>query len=132
MEIILKLPNWLRWILLPFASILTLIIINFLGKIATKIIIFLTTQGWSENFFEFLLIPGISGYCAVYIAMVIAPNNKKIVGYSIAFFWIAMAGALAVLNFMLKEWPSVLQSITIIAGCIIAIYDPLQDEITYK
>jgi len=129
MNLIYKLPKWLRWILLPFVSFLTILLVNILGKLAAKILLFLSNPGgWSENFFEFFLNPGIAGFCAVYIAMAFAPKNKKFVGYAAAFVWIAIAGAIAVFNFMLREWPSVLQSVTTIAGCVFAIYDPLPEE----
>ncbi len=129
MHLIYKLPNWLRWILLPFVSLLTILLVNILGKLAAKLLLFLASPGvWSENFFEFFLNPGIAGFCAVYIAMAFAPKKKKMIGYTAAFLWIAIAGALAVFNFMLREWPSVLQSATTIAGCIFAIYDPLPEE----
>ena len=95
MNLIYKLPKWLRWILLPFVSFLTILLVNILGKLAAKILLFLSNPGgWSENFFEFFLNPGIAGFCAVYIAMAFAPKNKKFVGYAAAFVWIAIAGAL--------------------------------------
>ena len=129
MNLIYKLPKWLRWILLPFASVIGWFLVNLLAKLASKIFMFLSSPGgWSENFFEYVLNPGIAGFCAVYIAMIFAPKHKKFVGYAAAFLWIAIAGALAVFNFMLREWPSVLQSVTTIAGCVFAIYDPLPEE----
>lgn len=129
MNLIYKLPKWLRWILLPFASVVCWFLVNLLAKLASKIFMFLSSPGgWSENFFEYVLNPGIAGFCAVYIAMVFAPKNKKIVGYAAAFIWVAIAGALAVFNFMLKEWPALLSSITTIVGCAIAIYEPIAEE----
>ena len=129
MHLIYKLPNWARWILLPFASILTWFLVNVLGEIAAKILLFLSNpSGWSENFFEYFLNPGISGFCAVYIAMAFAPRKKKFVGYTAAFLWVAFAGALSFFNFMLKDWPALLSSITTIVGCAIAIHEPIPEE----
>ena len=84
--------------------------------------------GWSENFFEYVLNPGVAGFCAVYIAMIFAPKNKKIVGYTAAFLWVGFAGALAFFNIMLKEWPALLSSIFTIVGCAYAIYEIPPEE----
>jgi hypothetical protein len=130
MNLIYKLPKWLRWILLPFASVICWFLVNLLAKLAAKIFIFLSSPGvWSENFFDYFLNPGIAGFCAVYIAAIFAPNNKKIVCYVAAFLWVCFAGALAFFNIMLKEWPALLSSITTIAGCAFAIYAPLPEEV---
>jgi hypothetical protein len=129
MHLILKLPNWIRWILTPFASIICWFLVNLLAKVAAKIFLFLSSPGtWSENFFEYFLNPGIAGYCAVYIAMMFAPKNKKLVGYTAAFLWVAFAGALAFFNLMLKEWPALLSSITTIVGCALAINEIPPEE----
>lgn len=129
MNLIYNLPKWLRWILLPFASILCWFLVNLLAKLAAKIFMFLSSPGgWSENFFEYVLNPGIAGFCAVYIAMILAPKNKKFVGYAVAFLWVGFAGALGFFNFMLNEWPALLSSITTIAGCAFAIYQPPPEE----
>jgi cytochrome bd-type quinol oxidase subunit 2 len=129
MNLIYKIPNWLRWILLPFASIISLILVNILAKLAAKIFMFLSSPGgWSENFFEYFLNPGIAGFCAVYVAMVFAPKKKKLVGYIAAFIWIVIAAALAVFYIMTKEWPTLLASATTIAGCVFAIYEPPSEE----
>jgi hypothetical protein len=129
MNLICKLPKWLRWILLPFASVIGWFLVNLLAKLASKIFMFLSSPGgWSENFFEYVLNPGIAGFCAVYIAMIFAPKHKKFVGYAAAFLWVGFAGALAFFNIMLKEWPALLSSITTIAGCAFAIYEPPPEE----
>ncbi|MBZ1351199.1 hypothetical protein KZZ10_11125 [Alcaligenaceae bacterium LF4-65] len=133
MNLIYRLPIFVRWILLPFASFFTVLLVNAFGKLAAKIFVFLSTPGGlSENFFEFLFLPGVSGFCGVYIAMAFAPKKKSFVGYTVAFLWIALAGALAVFNIMLREWPSVLQSASLIGGCILAIYNPLPEETSQK
>jgi cytochrome bd-type quinol oxidase subunit 2 len=129
MNLIYKLPKLLRWILLPFASVVGWFLVNILAKLASKIIMFLSSPGgWSENFFEYVLIPGIAGFCAVYIAMIFAPKHKKFVGYATAFLWVGFAGALAFFNIMLKEWPALLSSITTMVGCTFAIYEPPSEE----
>ena len=129
MNLIYKLPKWLRWILLPFASVIGWFLVNLLAKLASKIFVFLSSPGgWSENFFEYVLNPGIAGFCAVYIAMIFAPKHKKYVGYVAAFLWVGFAGALAFFNIMLKEWPALLSSITTIVGCAFAMYEPPPEE----
>jgi cytochrome bd-type quinol oxidase subunit 2 len=100
-----------------------------LASLAAKIFMFLSSPGgWSENFFEYVLNPAIAGFCAIYIAMVFAPKNKKFAGYATAFLWVGFISALAFFNFMLKEWPALLSSITTIAGCAFAIYLPPPEE----
>lgn len=129
MNLIYMLPRWLRWILLPFASVICWLLVNLLARLAAKIFLFLSSPGvWSENFFEYFLNPGIAGFCAVYVAMIFAPNNKKFVGYVAAFLWVGFAGASAFFNLMLNEWPALLSSITTIAGCALAIYNPPPEE----
>ena len=124
MQLIYKLPDWVRWILLPFASIISWLLVNILAKFAAKILLFLSNTGWSENFFEYFLNPGFAGFCAVYSGMVFAPKNKKLSGYVVAFLWIALSAALAVFDIMTTQWPALLASITTIAGCYFAICEP--------
>ena len=130
MDFVNKLPNFLRWLLLPFASIITWWLVNFLGQFAAKLIIFLSNPagGWGENFFLYLLNPGISGYCAVYVAMLFAPSKRLYVAYISGFIWIAFSVAAGVLAAVTYSWPAVLACVATLVGCAIAIYDPLPDE----
>ena len=130
MDFVNKLPNFLRWLLLPFASIIAWWLVNFLGQYAAKLIIFLSNPagGWGENFFLYLLNPGISGYCAVYVAMLFAPSKRLYVAYISGFIWIAFSVAAGVLAAVTYSWPAVLACIATLVGCAIAIYDPLPDE----
>jgi len=129
MNFIYKFPRWLRWILLPFVSVISWWLIHLVGEIFAKVFIFLSKPGgWSENFFIYLVNPGIAGYCAVHIAMIFAPKNKKYIGYIFGFIWIALAGAAGFLSMMTGQWPTVLGSICTIVGCAIAINDPPPEE----
>lgn len=123
MDFIEKIPNFWRWILIPISSIFTWLLVLFVGKIVGKLVVFIQAGlGYSENFFEYLLNPGLAGYFAVLIAILFAPRKKRIVGIVLGVFWVMVAGIMAFAAVLISNWASLLAAVATLIGCGVAIY----------
>jgi hypothetical protein len=92
-----KLPKWVRWALTPIASVATFVVVAIVANIAAKIFVFIGgDRGWSINFFEYLLIPGIAAYCAVLVTGTLAPIGKQKTAVAYAAMWVCMCGVVTV------------------------------------
>lgn len=120
-EIVNKIPNWARWPLTPVASGITFAVVLVSASIAAKILVFLGGErGWSDNFLQYLIVPGIGGYCSVTVAAIVAPRFKKITAIIFGSIWIFLAGGLTFFTVMTAEWKNLIMIASICIGCGIA------------
>jgi len=120
-DIVNKVPNWIRWPLIPIASVITAVVVWALASIAAKILVFLGgDRGFSDNFFQYLIVPGIGSYCSVTAAAIVAPKFKKIAAIVLGSVWIFLAGGLTFFTVMSAEWKSLISIASICIGCGIA------------
>lgn len=122
-----KLPNWLRWPLTPIASVICFIVVSVVGSIAARILVFFSGPrgGWSDNFFDYLVIPAVAGFCAVSIVAFVAPKAKRMATIIIAGVWILLAGAATFFSVLSSDWKNLLFIIALIVG---AGYAPMNME----
>jgi hypothetical protein len=87
-----KMPAWLRWILLPFASIGAYIIINLIVGIVGSLFDFLSNSPYSSNFSKYVIAPGFAGYGAISVIAILSPAGhlKAVLGG--AGFWMFVFG----------------------------------------
>lgn len=117
-----KIPPWIRWAFLPVASPLTLVIVSIVATIGSKLLVFIGGErGWSENFYSYLLVPGISGYFAVMVTYVLAPNGKIKAAMVFALIWIAVCGYISFIFVASGQWKSLLFPISMTVGCALAV-----------
>lgn len=113
-----KIPAWLRWPLIPVTSVITAIMVWILATIAAKLFVFIGgDRGMSDNFFQYLIVPGIAGYCSVTASAIIAPRFKKLTAIIIGSIWIALAGGLTFFTILAFEWKNLLLIASICIGC---------------
>ena len=113
-----RLPIWLRWFLTPIASAATFIVVIFVANIASKIIVFISgPRGvWSENFFDYLVNPGLAGYLAVGVVGLLAPKAKRMTSVVIAAIWILLAGGMTFFSILSGEWKNLLFIVAVVVG----------------
>jgi hypothetical protein len=82
MEYVEKLPAWLRWVLLPFACVLALILVH----IAARVYFWLQARmlglgegAWLTLISDHVVSGALTGFATVYVGSLVAPSNRKIV-----------------------------------------------------
>jgi hypothetical protein len=123
-----RIPNWLRWPLSPIASIASFFIVGVVANIVAKIFVFFTGDrggGFNENFFTFLVVPGLASYAAVHIGALVAPSAQKITAVVYASICAALCGAFSVWIFVGGDYKFLIVIASITVGSAIA---ALQEE----
>ena len=85
-ELIKKIPNWARWILVPFASYAGMRLASLLGSIIIEIILRLTGSSISWMLVSFMSdLRGLGGgFLTIYSGTLMAPNHKVMTGLVLA------------------------------------------------
>jgi hypothetical protein len=125
-----KLPNWLRWILIPVFAAITALLVAIVGNIASKILVFFSDgRGWGDNFFQYLVIPGFSTYCSIKASSFIAPRFKSITAIFIASVWVFGAGVITFFTFLLPmhEWKNLIIVFSVLIGCYFAAIETYEE-----
>lgn len=127
MTFIEKLPNWLRWGLTPFSSIVTLIIVSLVIGLIARLFGF-KEGDFFDDLYRHTLHPAVTGYAALYGGVVMAPSNKKIValcqgGLLVLFGGFAVTGALSIAN-----WWGLINIISTVIGVGAGIYQVFTEE----
>lgn len=116
-ELIEKLPNWLRWVLVPISAVVTLLVVWFLANLLNKIFSFLSgPENNSEKFVSYLIIPGVVSYCSVIASAFMAPRFKYVTAIIVSFIWIFVAGAVTFFTFLNQQWSYLLIIASFIFG----------------
>lgn len=127
-DIVNKIPAWLRWPMIPVASVITSVVVWVLASIVAKLWVFLGgDRGMSDNFFQYLLVPGFAVYCSVKVAAVIAPTFKKITAIVFGSIWISLAGGMTFFTVIAGEWKGLITIASICIGCGIAALESYGD-----
>jgi len=126
MSFIDKIPNFIRWLLVPVVVVLTALIVWLVAGILAKIFIFMSDSRYGtgmlgENFFDYILIPGLGSFSSVIAAAIMAPKFEKIVAITVGCFWLMISGGMAYAAFILANWPGLLVTVSISVGCWMAV-----------
>jgi len=123
-NIVEKIPNWFRWILIPIVTIVITLLTAILTNIATKIVLFLGLFGdFSENFYVYLVSPVIVLFCSIYATIILAPNAKKMTGIIVATMWGLFYGIVAYFAVLNNDWGGIIGVVAVVTGCWLAIYN---------
>jgi hypothetical protein len=120
-SIVRKIPNWIRWLLIPITAVVTAVVVWFVAGILAKILVFFDGgRGWSENFFQYLLIPGFGSYYSVVASTAMAPKFKQFTALLFGAAWAFAAGALTFISILTATWASLIAVASVCVGCGIA------------
>lgn len=113
-----KIPNWLRWPLIPVTAILTAIVVWFAASLLAKILVFFDGgRGWGENFFQYLIIPGLASFSSVLVGTTTAPRFRTIVALTLAALYVFAAGTLTFFSIFSGMWANLIMFFSIFIGC---------------
>ena len=117
-----KIPNWLRWPLIPITTVVTVVVVWFIASLLAKIFVFVDGgRGWGENFFQYLLIPGFSIYWSVVVGTAMAPRYRQFTTLLLGAVWAFAAGALTFMTVLTATWASLITVASACVGCALAV-----------
>lgn len=125
MEYIERLPNWLRWILCPIASVLALVVVNFFSYHILRYSSAWAGFGPDSLYFLFTsatIVPATVGFMAVVVGVQVAPSSKLIVAIVLALVYAVVGGFGVVVSFLAKDWYRVTSFVMVIVGLGAAVY----------
>jgi hypothetical protein len=123
-----KIPNAIRWVLVPIAAIIAAVVVWLLAGIAAKLIVFFGNgRGWGENFFQYLLIPGIGTFFSVLTGAAIAPRYRAISAITLGVIWCFGAGATTFFIVLSGTWSALIAICSMCVGVAIAVFSPLPE-----
>ena len=106
-----------RWILVPILSIVAFPVVFLLAAIASRLLsFFMGPTALSDNFFDYVVAPGVAGFYSVQLAGMVAPSAKKAAALAIAAVLTATYGFVAVLALVMGTWPIALATIPAVIG----------------
>lgn len=128
-----RIPDWIRWVLVPITAAITAVLVWFLGGIAAKIIVFFSAgRGWGENFFEYLIIPGLGSAFWVVTAVSMAPRYRNMTGLVLGIVWLFLAGGVTFFSILSGIWANLISVGSVCVGTGIAVLntysEPLIDQ----
>lgn len=123
-EVLERIPKWLRWLMAVPLSALTIFIVYWAVVLGGIVMNFLGPTGaaWGNNFFAYLLAPGVSGFSSTYVVHSVVPNHKRIAAVTIAGLWVGISGFLVVFALLSKQWAIALAAVSAVVGVVVALY----------
>ena len=113
-------PNWLRWILIPIASILAMFVLNAILELS------ISRVGIGDTFFGSVqrntINAGAVGFIAVYAGVYVAPNRKEIVSLILGILYIFLGSWSLLIGITESDYWIILNIISVFIGTGIAIY----------
>lgn len=125
MNYIDKVPNWLRWILVPIASIIAGVLITVMGRIFFWLQAKMSGIGegaWLDLIWTSVFVGGVTGFGLIYAGAHIAPSGKKMVALCLGALWIMAGGTSIYLSILKSNWWEVVEIVSTIVGIGSAIY----------
>lgn len=123
-----KIPNLIRWMLVPITAVITAVVVWFLAGIAAKILVFFDNgRGWGENFFQYLLIPGVGTFFSVMTGAIMAPRYRATTAMLLGVLWCFGAGALTFFSILTGTWSTLIAIASMCVGIVLAVFSPQSD-----
>lgn len=130
LDLVERIPNLIRWLLIPLASLLAYVLTGFVINILGAIFVFISSVygGWNQKFFTYLVSPGVSGFAAIYISVILAPLAKRAVAIFISAVWFVIAGGMLAFAYWNTDWGLSLAVVSTAVGCGFAL-SMVQEEV---
>ena len=95
MELLNRIPNWIRWILVPIASFLSAFILNFLLSFFYNVLPYLqpiNPDWFGMKALKFSFVPLMNGSVLVLSGVIVAPQYRKATSIVLGVIYIFLAG----------------------------------------
>jgi hypothetical protein len=131
MDFIERLPNWLRWILVPVSSVLAMFIVNILARLFFWLqarFLGLGEGAWLELIWKNVLSGGVTGFAMVYIGVMTAPFGKKVVALVLGGLFVMLGGLSFLMALGKEDWWGATEVGFTIVGLGFAIFHVFEEE----
>lgn len=126
-----KFPNWLRWLLVPIAVIVSLIAVSiasalffwFQGKMLG-----LGEGAWLDRIWQNIFGPGVSAFAAVYSGVYVAPLGKKATAIVIGIVMLLVSGATMLVTISQSNWWGLLAVLATVGGVGFSVNEIFNEE----
>ena len=95
MELLNRIPNWIRWILVPIASILSAFILNILMTLFYNVLPYLEPidpDSFGMKALKFSFVPWMTGLVLVFSGAAVAPQYRKTTSIVLGVIYVFLAG----------------------------------------
>ena len=131
MEYVEKLPNWLRWILVPVACILALLLVH----LALAILFWLQEKfmgmgedAWFGLIYNHIVTGGLTGYATVIIGCLVAPSHRKVVCLAVGGILVMICGLTLLVVLAKHQYWEAADTVATVIGVGVAIYTIFEEE----
>lgn len=129
-EIIEKMPNWLRWTLVPIAVLFSFVVVGLLSQGFVWLqsrMLGLGEDAWLDKIWFNALAPAVTGYFTVIAGVICAPTNKKVVSLVIGILLFMLAGISLMSLLGRGDWWGMINVVATVGGIGGAIYTTFED-----
>ena len=95
MELLNRIPNWIRWILVPIASFLSAFILNILMTLFYDVLPYLKPidpDSFGMKALKFSFVPWMTGLVLVFSGAAVAPQYRKTTSIALGVIYVFLAG----------------------------------------
>ena len=95
MELLNRIPNWIRWILVPIASFLSAFILNILMTLFYDVLPYLQPidpDSFGMKALKFSFVPWMTGLVLVFSGAAVAPQYRKTTSIALGVIYVFLAG----------------------------------------
>ena len=95
MELLNRIPNWIRWILVPVASVLSSFILYTLTTLFYKVLPYLQPidpDSFGMKALKFSFVPWMTGLVLVFSGAAVAPQYRKTTSIVLGVIYVFLAG----------------------------------------
>jgi hypothetical protein len=131
MEFVNKIPNWLRWILIPIASILAMFLVHWITQFFAGVQssqVGSETGGFFDNIFRNTLPPAFTGFATVYAGVLMAPQGKKVTSLILAAIYILMLSITLLSGLEVGDFWKIVNVIFTIIGVGAGVYTAFEEK----
>ena len=131
MEFVNKIPNWLRWILIPVASILAMFIVHWITQFFAGIQssqVGSESGGFFDNIFRNTLPPAFTGFASVYAGVFMAPRGKKVISLTLSAIIILMLSVTLLSGLEVGDFWKIINVIFTIIGLSGGVYTAFEEK----
>ncbi len=131
METLSKLPVWLRWLLVPIAASLSLILVGLIAGIFFWLqakFLGLGEGAWLYLIQKSVLAGGIAGFSVIHFGVIVAPSGKKVTSLVLGALFVMMGGLSLLIALEKRDFWGAAEVVSVIVGIGIGVYTVFETE----
>lgn len=128
MQIIHKLPNWLRWLLVPFSAYITAISIVVITTLMFGIEQSIVGNSWFDEIWIQGIVPALVAYCTIFVGVYFAPTYKRHTSVALAVIYVLFASSQIIEILSTRPWSAFALIFPMVLGLGSAIIITFQHE----